>query len=131
MKRRSFHRLLAPLVSAWLMGGAAAQAQTTEISFFYPVAVGGPIARFIDGFAADFDEGQSRHQGDADLRGHLPGDHRQGADRAQVRPAAGHLGAAVDRHVHADRRGRDPADRRLREDGGGPGPGSRASTRPS
>ena len=29
------------------------QAQT-EISFFYPVAVGGPIAKYIDGLAADF-----------------------------------------------------------------------------
>ena len=33
----------------------AATAQSpTEISFFYPVAVGGPIAKFIDDFAADF-----------------------------------------------------------------------------
>ncbi len=33
--------------------GAYAQAQT-EISFFYPIAVGGPIARFIDEFVSDF-----------------------------------------------------------------------------
>ena len=31
-----------------------AQAQTTEISFYYPVAVGGPITKIIDGFAAEF-----------------------------------------------------------------------------
>ena len=30
-----------------------AQAQT-EVSFYYPVAVGGPITKLIDGFAADF-----------------------------------------------------------------------------
>jgi sn-glycerol 3-phosphate transport system substrate-binding protein len=28
---------------------------TSEISFFYPVAVGGPITKIIDGFAADFE----------------------------------------------------------------------------
>ncbi len=61
-------------------------------------------------------EGEPRHQGHADLRRHLPGDHRQGAHRAQVGHAAGHLGAAVDRHVHADRRRRDRALRRLRQD---------------
>src|SRR5690606_16352295 len=41
-----------------LMSAAAglgpATAQTTEISFFYPVAVGGPITKIIDGYAADF-----------------------------------------------------------------------------
>ena len=31
-----------------------AQTQPTEITFYYPVAVGGPITRIIDGFAADF-----------------------------------------------------------------------------
>ena len=34
---------------------AIAQA-TTEISFFYPVAVGGPITKIIDGYAADFEK---------------------------------------------------------------------------
>ena len=66
-------------------------------------------------------EGQPDDQGHADLRRHLPGDDRQGADRAQVGHAAGDLGAAVDRHVHADRRGRDRAVRRLRQDGRGQG----------
>jgi sn-glycerol 3-phosphate transport system substrate-binding protein len=38
-----------------LTGLGAAQAQaTTEISFFYPVAVGGPITKLIDAYAADF-----------------------------------------------------------------------------
>lgn len=51
-----------------LLGGAAALAGTlalprgalaqsgTEISFFYPVAVGGPITKLIDAFAADFEK---------------------------------------------------------------------------
>src|ERR1700730_13598512 len=34
---------------------AAAQAPV-EISFYYPVAVGGPITKLIDGFAADFEK---------------------------------------------------------------------------
>jgi sn-glycerol 3-phosphate transport system substrate-binding protein len=34
---------------------ATAQAQT-EISFYYPVAVGGPITKIIDGLAADFEK---------------------------------------------------------------------------
>ena len=61
-------------------------------------------------------EGEPRHQGQADLRRHLPGDDRQGAHRAQERRAAADVGAALDRHVHADRRGRDRAVRRLRQD---------------
>ena len=54
MQRKTFHRfaLAAAVVAAF--GWGSAQAQTTEISFFYPVAVGGPITRTIDGFAADF-----------------------------------------------------------------------------
>jgi sn-glycerol 3-phosphate transport system substrate-binding protein len=43
-------RLLAAFVSA-LAFSANAQ---TEITFYYPVAVGGPITRTIDGYAADF-----------------------------------------------------------------------------
>jgi sn-glycerol 3-phosphate transport system substrate-binding protein len=35
------------------MGAAIAQ---TEISFYYPVAVGGPITKIIDGLAADFEK---------------------------------------------------------------------------
>ncbi len=54
MQRKTFHRLMIALGASALMTTAPAQAQTTEISFFYPVAVGGPIAKYIDGFAADF-----------------------------------------------------------------------------
>ena len=42
-------------VASGLLGAApAVLAQATEISFFYPVAVGGPITKLIDQFAADF-----------------------------------------------------------------------------
>lgn len=56
MLRKNFNRLLVAAGAAATLGwGATAHAQgTTEISFFYPVAVGGPIAKAIDGFAADF-----------------------------------------------------------------------------
>jgi sn-glycerol 3-phosphate transport system substrate-binding protein len=46
---------------AWLavllvsLAGPAA-AQTVEIQFYYPVAVGGPITKIIDGMAADFEK---------------------------------------------------------------------------
>jgi len=36
-----------------LAGGVSAQAPV-EISFYYPVAVGGPITKIVDGYAADF-----------------------------------------------------------------------------
>ena len=38
-----------------LFAPALAQAQT-EVSFYYPVAVGGPITKIIDGLAADFEK---------------------------------------------------------------------------
>src|ERR1051325_8529438 len=49
--------------TAALAGSALARpalAQSTEISFFYPVAVGGPITKIIDGFAADFEKENPR-----------------------------------------------------------------------
>ncbi len=53
MNRSTF---LSTLVAAAALAGlpAAAQAQQTEISFFYPVAVGGPITKLIDEYAAEF-----------------------------------------------------------------------------
>ncbi|MEJ5992062.1 ABC transporter substrate-binding protein [Ramlibacter sp. PS3R-8] len=54
MQRKHFTSLLAATAVAASLGWAPARAQTTEISFYYPVAVGGAIAKSIDGFAADF-----------------------------------------------------------------------------
>ena len=54
MQRKTFHKLMLATAAAATMGWGSAQAQTAEVSFFYPVAVGGPIAKFIDGMAADF-----------------------------------------------------------------------------
>ena len=60
MDRRDFLRGTAALGAAGLVGAApmkpALAQAATEISFYYPVAVGGPIAKFIDGFAAGFEK---------------------------------------------------------------------------
>jgi sn-glycerol 3-phosphate transport system substrate-binding protein len=40
--------------AALLLSGVAARA--TELSFYYPVAVGGPITKIIDGMVADFEK---------------------------------------------------------------------------
>ena len=66
-------------------------------------------------------EGESRHQAEADLFRQLPGVDRQGAHRGEERRAAGDVDPAVDRHVHADRRGRDRAVRRPDQDRRRPG----------
>lgn len=41
--------------AALLLSGVAARA-ATELSFYYPVAVGGPITKIIDGMVADFEK---------------------------------------------------------------------------
>ena len=48
-------RRIAALAAAALSGLAVAQAPV-DISFYYPVAVGGPITKIIDKFAADFEK---------------------------------------------------------------------------
>ena len=47
--------LAAAVGVALLLSGAAARA-AVEFSFYYPVAVGGPITRIIDGMVADFEK---------------------------------------------------------------------------
>lgn len=48
-------RKVAVLAAAMLFAGGA-PAQGVEISFYYPVAVGGPITKIVDGLAADFEK---------------------------------------------------------------------------
>ena len=55
MQRKTFNHLVAAAALASLPLGVLAQAPT-EISFFYPVAVGGPITKIIDGCAAEFEK---------------------------------------------------------------------------
>jgi sn-glycerol 3-phosphate transport system substrate-binding protein len=51
----TFARLkIAAILAATVLCGSAASA--TEITFYYPIAVGGPIAKIIDGYAAEFEK---------------------------------------------------------------------------
>ena len=63
-------------------GGAA---RPTEITFYYPIAVGGPITKIIDGYVADFEKENPDIKVQAGLCRHLSGHDRQGADRGQER----------------------------------------------
>ena len=55
MKRSTLWGWFIAVAAAALAGAALAQAPV-EISFYYPVAVGGPITKLIDNFAADFEK---------------------------------------------------------------------------
>jgi len=55
MKFTTVARWFASAAIAAFAAAAAAQAPV-EVSFYYPVAVGGPITKLIDGFAADFEK---------------------------------------------------------------------------
>ena len=105
MRFATMKSVLALIVMA-LAAISNAAAKDIELSFYYPVAVGGPITKIIDGYAADFEKENPGIKINADLRRHLPGHLGQGADRPEERQAAGCRRPAVDRHVHVDRRGR-------------------------
>jgi sn-glycerol 3-phosphate transport system substrate-binding protein len=55
MKRSTIWGWLVAVALAALSGATLAQAPV-EISFYYPVAVGGPITKLVDNFAADFEK---------------------------------------------------------------------------
>jgi sn-glycerol 3-phosphate transport system substrate-binding protein len=55
MERRAFLKGTAAMSGALLAAPAIAQSNT-EISFYYPVAVGGPITKLIDANAAEFEK---------------------------------------------------------------------------
>src|SRR5436305_14514753 len=55
LHRRQFLAGTAALAGSGLAKPALAQG-ATEVSFFYPIAVGGPITKIIDGYAADFEK---------------------------------------------------------------------------
>ena len=57
MNVRNIARRVASAVLALAGAVAPALAQSpVEVPFYYPVAVGGPITKIIDGFAADFEK---------------------------------------------------------------------------
>lgn len=55
MDRREFLKTTAAAAALGACAPAMAQA-AVEVPFFYPVAVGGPITKLIDAFAADFEK---------------------------------------------------------------------------
>ncbi len=54
MIRVTRRRLMQATSATLAMPAIARAADATEISFYFPVAVGGPITKIIDGYAADF-----------------------------------------------------------------------------
>ena len=56
MGNRIIRSIVAVAAAALALAMPAAQAQPVEVSFYYPVAVGGPITKIIDGLAADFEK---------------------------------------------------------------------------
>jgi sn-glycerol 3-phosphate transport system substrate-binding protein len=56
MDRRDFLTGASVVAGAALTSGQARAAEPTEITFYYPVAVGGPITKIVDGYAADFEK---------------------------------------------------------------------------
>src|SRR5947209_7886781 len=56
MDRRNFLTGASIVAGAALTSGRARAAEPTEITFYYPVAVGGPITKIVDGYAADFEK---------------------------------------------------------------------------
>lgn len=56
MDRRELLSGAAALAGSLALPKGALAQSATEISFFYPVAVGGPITKLIDAFAADFEK---------------------------------------------------------------------------
>lgn len=63
MQRHTF--LKAVLATSAAMLGLTAHAQTAnplEVPFYYPVSVGGPITKVIDGYAADFNKAHPQYK---------------------------------------------------------------------
>src|SRR5438876_4047782 len=59
MDFRNLQRMIVGIVAACALALAFAQAPV-EVSFFYPVAVSGPITKIVDAFAADFEKENPR-----------------------------------------------------------------------
>ncbi len=53
---RNFTIISAALALATIGAAANTNAQVTEVPFYFPVAVGGPITKYIDQFATDFNK---------------------------------------------------------------------------
>jgi sn-glycerol 3-phosphate transport system substrate-binding protein len=56
MGSRFVRSLIAVVAAAVALAAPAIVRAQTEVSFYYPVAVGGPITKIIDGYAAEFEK---------------------------------------------------------------------------
>ena len=56
MGNRFVRSIIGALAAACAFAAPAVVQAQTEVSFYFPVAVGGPITKIIDGFAADFEK---------------------------------------------------------------------------
>jgi sn-glycerol 3-phosphate transport system substrate-binding protein len=56
MGNRIIRSIVAVAAAALALAVPVARAQPVEVSFYYPVAVGGPITKIIDGLAAEFEK---------------------------------------------------------------------------
>ena len=105
MDRRKFVIGSAAAAGATLARPAILRA-ATEITFFFPVAVGGPITKIIDGYAADFE----KENPGITVKPVYSGTYQETIVKALTgtRPERRRgFGPALDRHVLADRRGSD------------------------
>jgi len=55
MGKSFVRKVVAALAAACTLAAPAVVTAQTEVSFYYPVAVGGPITKIIDAYAADFE----------------------------------------------------------------------------
>ncbi len=80
-----FARLsIAATLALTALGGSAASA--TEITFYYPIAVGGPITKVIDGYAAEF----TREHPDITVKPVYTGSYQDSIVKAMTAAKAGH-----------------------------------------
>ena len=56
MGNRFVRNMVGALAAACAFVAATVVQAQTEVSFYYPVAVGGPITKIIDGYTADFEK---------------------------------------------------------------------------
>ena len=56
MRRREFLKGTAAAAGAVIAAPSISRAAKLEVSFYYPVAVGGPITKLIDAYARDFEK---------------------------------------------------------------------------
>ena len=63
MQRKTFLKtIVATSAAMWGLSTALAQANPLEVPFYYPVAVGGPITKVIDGYATDFNKAHPQYK---------------------------------------------------------------------